>query len=77
MTEDFIRSIGKERLASWLEQVVSNHATPIMLVSCGHDERLGELHICVTEDMPDALLLGAAEFLVSEVRKRVRPAKNR
>lgn len=67
MTTEEIRQITTERLDSWKELSVSEHATPVALVSVGHDAKSGNLVVCVPEDMKRAdvivLLRGALKLL--------------
>lgn len=39
--------ITQDRLKGWTEELAVVHATPFLLVAIGHDERSGEIHVCV------------------------------
>ena len=56
MDKKRIREICTERLDSWTNHLVSEHATPAMLIGVGHDHKSGRLVVCTTEDMPDESL---------------------
>lgn len=52
-----IRAINDERLGRWKERLVSEHATPMLLVGAGHDHNKGRVVICTLEDCDDATLI--------------------
>jgi hypothetical protein len=53
MTSYRVREICKERLAGWTEQLVGEHATPVILIGVGHDHKSGQLTVVTTEDLPN------------------------
>lgn len=53
MNDEEVRAICRERLALWTEHLVSDHATPILLIGVGHDKRSGEVVLCTTEGLSD------------------------
>ncbi len=59
-----IKNICAERLSRWSVKLVTEHATPVILIGVGHDHKNGEIVVCGTEGMSDEdardLLLGAA-----------------
>lgn len=65
-----VREITTERLADWRNALVRNHATPVALIGVGHDHNSGELHLCITEDMPVAVLQGFLAWAVRELEAR-------
>jgi hypothetical protein len=46
------KEITKERLLLWEEKINSVDATPVLLLSIGHETFKGKVILCVTEDMP-------------------------
>ena len=63
-----VREICKERLDSWMDILVSSHATPVILVAVGHDHNKGELHVVTLEEMGNKelslLMAGALEKIL-------------
>jgi len=53
MTEDTIRTITTGRLSGWADKLVSDHATPALLIGFGHDHRSGDVVLCCVEDLSD------------------------
>ena len=51
MNDERIRQICKDRLAMWTDDLVGDHATPVLLVGIGHDHRSGEVVICTVQEM--------------------------
>lgn len=46
-----IIDICDQRLRRWKTRLAYEHATPVLLVSVGHDDKLGQIVICTTEEM--------------------------
>ena len=44
-------AICQERLARWVADLASETATPMLLVGIKQGENMGELVLCVTEDL--------------------------
>lgn len=53
MERDEIETICRERLAGWQKRLVEEHATPVLLVSVGHDHKKGQVVLSTTEEMSD------------------------
>lgn len=51
MTDDQINAICTERLGRWQKGLIEQHATPVLLVSVGHDEKKGQIVLSTTEEM--------------------------
>ncbi len=66
MSDDEIREICKERLASWTDRLVEQQSTPLMLLGMGHDHKEGQLLILTVEDISDK---DAASILKSALSK--------
>lgn len=71
MTPEMVRRINRDRLAGWAERLCGEHATPLLLVGCGHDHRQGQVTLCVCEDGPSGrelaeVLRGVASLLEGE-----------
>lgn len=62
MRREEIRDICNERLSGWVQRAVQIHATPMLLITVGHDHNSGELHVFVPEDTPTDLIRAALEF---------------
>ncbi|HEV8639400.1 MAG TPA: hypothetical protein VG370_34765 [Chloroflexota bacterium] len=54
-----VEAITRERLGRWARDCVRHHATPLVLVAVGHDERSGTVYVCRTEDGPSDAEIGA------------------
>ncbi|GAI89223.1 unnamed protein product [marine sediment metagenome] len=50
MDQDTIRNIGQERLSYWVNGLVSEHATPVLIIGVGHDMNNGDIHCWTVED---------------------------
>lgn len=74
MDSEEIKAICDERLGSWTNRLVGEHATPILLVGVGHDHKKGDLVLCTLEDLDDMELLlflqGAVHKLEAQVIRR-------
>ena len=58
-----IKGICKERLKSWKVILVENESTPFALVSIGHNQFSGQIHVCICDEISSkevALILRAA-----------------
>jgi hypothetical protein len=42
--------ITTERLDKWAKKLSEDHATPLLLVACGHDHTIGRIVICVPDE---------------------------
>jgi hypothetical protein len=63
-----VEQITRERLMEWLQGCVRAHATPVVLIAVGHDERSGEVHVF----RPDGGFSDPAlQLLVMEVAARM------
>lgn len=51
MDKAFIRKTCSDRLDSWSQLLVKDHATPALLLGIGHDHKSGSLFICTVQDM--------------------------
>lgn len=45
--------ITTRRFAQWGRHLARGHATPLLTVGLGHDERGGEIVLCLREDVTD------------------------
>jgi hypothetical protein len=54
MNSEQVREICNERLSRWADRLVSEHATPIILIGVSHDHKSGQLVLCTTEEMSNA-----------------------
>lgn len=61
MNREEIEAICRERLEGWQQHLVEEHATPIILVGMGHDERSGELVVCTTEGLAKEYIVALLE----------------
>lgn len=50
MTNDQCREICRDRLDSWRDKLVGDHATPAVLIGIGQDHVSGQLYLCVPEN---------------------------
>ena len=64
MNDDRIRQICKDRLAMWTDDLVGDHATPVLLLGVGHDDKKGNISICTVQEMdPDKITFFLAQAL--------------
>ena len=62
-------AISRMRLEEWLPILDETHSTPMLMVSVGHDDESGTLHILIPEDFPQedaAAILAAALSSLTE-----------
>jgi hypothetical protein len=45
-----VEAITNERLAKWIKHLGNEHATPLLLVGIGHDEKSGQVVICAVDE---------------------------
>lgn len=53
MDKTFISRICSDRLDSWSQLLVKDHATPVLLLGIGHDHRSGTVSLCTLEGIPN------------------------
>lgn len=53
MNDDRIRQICKDRLAMWTEDLVGDHATPLLLLGLGHDHKQGTISIHTNQEVKE------------------------
>ncbi len=74
MESDEVKAICEERLGSWTQRLVDQHATPCFLLGIGHDHKSGVLLLCTLEDMSDTELLlflrAAADSVAAQIIRR-------
>lgn len=51
MRAEEIQTICRERLEGWQKRLVQEHSTPILLVGVGHDNKTGQVVLCIPEEM--------------------------
>ena len=51
MNDTRVREICKQRLGLWTDDLVGDHATPVLLLGIGHDDKKGNISICTVEEM--------------------------
>jgi hypothetical protein len=60
--------ITASRLKDWAEDMNKHHAAPMCLIGCGHDEEVGEIHVCVTRGLSFTLLADMLEEVIRVLR---------
>lgn len=72
MDSQSVRQICQERLGIWTEDLVADHATPVLVLGIGHDHARGKMSLCVPEGTDDErifeLLLCALQLMVPEIK---------
>lgn len=65
-----VEEIVRERLATWGSDCIRDHATPVLLVSVGHDQAEGEVHLYVPDDprFNDATIRAFLRFALPDHR---------
>ena len=66
MNQVEIEKICRGRLDRWIQNLVKEHAIPVVLVGVGHDDQSGKLVICTTEEMGKEDI---ALFLVGAIKE--------
>lgn len=70
MNDEEIRAICTKRLGRWQQALEHEHATPLVLIGVGHDDKKGQLVISITQEMPLAdiilFLEGALRIIRAE-----------
>lgn len=66
---EMINKICVERLDEWRTVLVDHDSTPFALVSIGHNNRQGEIHLCVTGDVDISTVINIMEYVISELKK--------
>jgi len=56
MNKEVLLQICDERLDRWKRRLASQHATPIILISVGHDHNSGQLGICTVEEIDKSMI---------------------
>ena len=51
MDDAKLSHINLNRLQGWHSKLNAEHATPVVMVACGHDEKAGTVNILVPEDI--------------------------
>ncbi len=67
MNEVELDWICREQMNRWRRRAVEAHATPVLMLSVGHDQHSGALGVHITEDLPDDQLVALTKFLYEEV----------
>lgn len=75
MRREQINKINVERLSRWKNKLNESHATPVVLVSVGHDHNNGKVVICTTEETTDTQILLFMKEAVRQIEQSV-SAKN-
>jgi len=60
-------SITRERLARWAKKLDGEQATPMVLLGVGHNEKCGQLVVCIPEDVDNATVLACLCFAVEQL----------
>ena len=60
--------ITERRLERWAKSLSEDHATPVLLVGVGHDEKSGALSVCTCADVDDERM----ELILMAALKRLR-----
>jgi hypothetical protein len=53
------------------KRVVDSHATPVLLLSVGHDHVSGQLTICITQDRTDQEIIAFLQGAINELKKQM------
>lgn len=59
-----VKKITGARLSRWGNKLISEHATPALLLGIGHDHVSGRIILCVTEDRSDTELIAFLEAAI-------------
>lgn len=67
MNDERIRQICTQRLAMWTDDLVGDHATPVLLLGIGHDDKKGSISICTNEEVETGHLVGFLLYAVNQL----------
>lgn len=71
MTPATIAEITIQRVSQWAQKVIDEHATPVLMLSVGHDHHSGTVVVSSCEETDDAELLlwlhGAQQLLTKKI----------
>ena len=65
--------ITAERLQGWRARLREENATPICLIGIGHQQKRGQLVLCVPEGVDDDLLVGSLLFALESIKPGTLP----
>jgi len=68
MNKNRIKEISKDRLDQWIDLLVKDHATPVVLIAVGHDHRSGIITLCMVEDLSTTQVLRLLEAIQERLR---------
>ena len=68
MSPERVTEITAERLSRWGNYLAAKHATPLLVLGMGHDERRGTVEVCIPADvpLPDVLVAIRAALRILE-----------
>jgi hypothetical protein len=71
VNEKEIDTICTERLNGWKKDLIADHATPIVLVGVGHDNKSGQIVVCTVKEMQDGEIIILLNSALDQLKKRL------
>lgn len=73
MEKELLKEIYEARWLEWRKEVIDNISTPVLLISMGHGEKIGELNLSTCEEVDDfdirRMLVTAIRLLDKKARE--------
>lgn len=69
MDNEELREICYDRVARWIERLIKEHSTPIVLVGVGHDHKSGHLVLLTVEELTNDQIVLFLEAAIDHLRK--------
>ena len=73
MTNQECQNITAGRLRDWSRHLARGHATPLLLLAVGHDQRCGQITICTVEQMDTANIIAALRSALDQLCREGEP----
>lgn len=65
-------AITAERLEVWRRELAGQHATPLLLMGVGHNEKSGQITICTLRDVDADTLLALLRDAIYRISREAR-----
>jgi hypothetical protein len=62
-----VDAINAQRLTRWATRLKEQHATALLLIGVGHDDKAGQIVICVPEEISNSMIMAVLLKAVQEL----------
>ncbi len=59
--------ITRKRLAGWERRLSESHATPLVMIGVSHDQKSGQIVLCLPEGVDDELLVSSLRYALGAI----------